>query len=306
MRILIADDDITSRTVLARVLSKEGHEVEAVVNGAEAWRVLRTPGAPELVILDWMMPEMDGLEVLHRVRAIETEKPPYILMVTGRWEKADVIAGLDAGANDYLAKPFNLGELRARIAVGGRMVEMQAALVKSREALAHHASHDPLTGLLNRRAVLDRLNQELSRVSRNGESLAVGMCDIDHFKVVNDTHGHLVGDDVLCGFAGVLTSNLRRYDHAGRIGGEEFLVIAPFKSRAEAALVFNRLSACVAGAKIPTRSGMLSITVSIGAGCALAGSTEDLILGAADAALYRAKREGRNRVVLDENITCPS
>jgi DNA-binding response OmpR family regulator len=140
MRILIADDDLTSRTVLAAVLRREGHEVVVAVNGLEAWQALQQPGAPELVILDWIMPGMDGPEVTRRVRLLGNERPPYILMLTSRNRKSDIIAGLDAGANDYLIKPFDLGELRARFAVGRRMVEMQTALFESREAFAHLAT----------------------------------------------------------------------------------------------------------------------------------------------------------------------
>jgi sigma-B regulation protein RsbU (phosphoserine phosphatase) len=128
MKILIAEDDFTSRTVLTEVLKKQGHEVTATVNGTEAWQALQQPDAPKLAILDWMMPEMDGLEVVRRVRALQTDRPPYIIMLTTKGEKADIIAGLEAGANDYLAKPFDPGELRARIEVGRRMVEIQAAL----------------------------------------------------------------------------------------------------------------------------------------------------------------------------------
>jgi len=135
MRILIAEDDFTSRTVLAGVLRKSGHEVLETVNGAAAWDALRQPGAPALAILDWMMPEMDGQEVVRRVRALQTDRPPYIIMLTTKDEKADIIAGLEAGANDYLAKPFDPGELRARVEVGRRMVEMQDALASKVEAL---------------------------------------------------------------------------------------------------------------------------------------------------------------------------
>ena len=299
MRILIAEDDSTSRTILAGVLKKEGHRVEATVNGAEAWQALQQPGAPGLVILDWMMPEMDGPEVVRRVRALETDRPPYILMLTSRGDKADIIAGLEAGANDYLAKPFDPGELRARVGVGRRMVEMRAALVDSRKTLAHQAAHDPLTGMLNRRAILDRLHQELSRASRNADAWAVGMCDIDHFKQVNDTYGHQTGDDVLTGLARILSESLRPYDSVGRMGGEEFLVIAPMKKSTDSVSVFGRLCAHVAESKMTTRSGELSLTVSIGVACGTAGSTTDGILAAADAAMYRAKDEGRNRVVYD-------
>ena len=135
MRILIAEDDFTSRAALAGVLKKEGHEVMVTVNGTEAWQALRQPDTPMLAILDWMMPEMDGLEVVRKVRALQSPQSPYIIMLTTRGEKADIIAGLEAGANDYLSKPFDSGELRARVDVGQRMVEMQTALAAKVEEL---------------------------------------------------------------------------------------------------------------------------------------------------------------------------
>ena len=135
MRILIAEDDFTSRRLLAAVLGKSGHDVVETADGAAAWEALRQPGAPPLAILDWMMPEMDGLEVLRRVRALQSPQPPYVIMLTAKSEKADIIAGLAAGANDYLAKPFDSGELRARVDVGSRLIEMQAALSAKVEEL---------------------------------------------------------------------------------------------------------------------------------------------------------------------------
>jgi len=135
MRILIAEDDVTSRTVLVAMLRKSGHDVVETVNGAAAWDALQQPGAPALGVLDWMMPEMDGPEVVRRLRALQTDRPPYIIMLTARGEKADIVAGLDAGANDYLAKPFDPGELRARVEVGRRMVEMQDTLAAKVEEL---------------------------------------------------------------------------------------------------------------------------------------------------------------------------
>ncbi|MCX5829217.1 MAG: response regulator transcription factor [Deltaproteobacteria bacterium] len=129
MKILIAEDDLTSRTVLTAVLKKQGHDVAATVNGAEAWQAMQQPDAPRMAILDWMMPEMDGPEIVRRVRALQTDRPPYIIMLTAKGEKADIIAGLDVGADDYLAKPYDPGELRARIRVGQRILELQAAMV---------------------------------------------------------------------------------------------------------------------------------------------------------------------------------
>ena len=296
MRILIAEDDFTSRAVLAGVLKKSGHEVVETVNGTEAWQALQQSDAPRLVILDWMMPMMDGVEVICLVRARQTDRPPYIILLTSRDKKSDIIAGLDAGANDYLAKPFDPGELRARVEVGRRMVEMQDALVESREKLAYQAHHDPLTGLLNRRAILDRLHEELARARRYGDILAIGMIDIDRFKSVNDTHGHQTGDDVLCGFVQILRTSFREYDTVGRLGGEEFLVIAPMKPEIDCLSVFSRALRKVAESKITTRSGFLSVTMSIGVATATFENSVDKILAAADSALYQAKNEGRNRI----------
>ena len=135
MKILIAEDDLTSRTVLTAVLTKLGHEVEATVNGVEAWQAMQQLDAPRLAILDWMMPEMDGLEVVRRVRTLQNDRQPYIIMLTAKGEKADIIAGLEAGANDYVAKPFDPGELLARVEVGRHMVEMQDTLAGKIEEL---------------------------------------------------------------------------------------------------------------------------------------------------------------------------
>ena len=301
MRLLIAEDDATSRVVLSGVLRKNGFEVIETVNGAEAWDVLQQAEAPSLVILDWMMPEMDGLEVTRRVRTLQTDRPPYIIMLTTKNDKADIITALDAGANDYLIKPFDPGELRARVEVGRRMVVLQDDLARSREIMAHQATHDLLTGMLNRRGVLERLNEELARASRGCYLLAVGLCDIDHFKAFNDTYGHQTGDEVLCGLAKILDESSRPFDAVGRMGGEEFLVVVPIETGMNYLAAFERLRAKVAESKVPTRSGPLSITVSIGVACATGESSVDRMLELADKSLYQAKNEGRNRVAQHES-----
>lgn len=298
MRILISEDSQTCRMILTRTLKADGHEVLETVDGQEAWDELQKPGAPQLVILDWVMPKMDGLELLARIRARPSQRPPYIIMLTGKGGTKDIIAGLDAGANDYLAKPWDPRELRARVEVGHRMIELQDALIESREKLAYQATHDPLTGISNRRAILDRLEEEFGCAGRR-DFLAVGMCDVDHFKVVNDTYGHQTGDELLCGLTKILKESINESDLIGRIGGEEFLIIASAKTRADVIAMFERCCRQVAKAKIPTMSGMLPITVSIGvAHCADKDSVTEL-LAAADAALYTAKHQGRNRVSCD-------
>lgn len=264
-------------------------------NGAQAWEALQQPGAPKLVLLDWNMPEMDGVEVVRRVRTLVTSEPPYIIILTSDGAKASIVAGLETGANDYVVKPYDTHELLARIRVGQRMVELQAKLLEARNALAHEAMHDPLTGAANRRAIMETLAREISRTTRQNAGLSIGICDIDHFKKVNDAHGHLVGDEVLCGVVRLLEGSLREYDRVGRWGGEEFLVVAPGNTE-DAGRLYERLRAALAGNPIPTQAGELSMTVSIGAATWRADESVEELLGAADTALYQAKDRGRNRV----------
>ena len=216
-------------------------------------------------------------------------------MLTAKGEKDDIVAGLEKGADDYLAKPYDPDELRARVGVGRRMVEMQAKLAEARDALAHEATHDPLTGILNRRAILDRLAQELSRAARSGKMVGVGLCDLDCFKEINDRYGHQVGDDVLCGFTRIIEANLRQCDLIGRYGGEEFLVITPEVGEP-----------APEGLRTITRNGSRKRYIYKSGrhihhhehwGFSGTGAdTVDGLLSRADAALYQAKKEGRNCV----------
>ena len=296
MRILISEDDFTSRAMLTAVLRKWSYDPVSTENGAQAWEALQQPGAPKLVLLDWNMPEMDGVEVVRRVRTLVTSEPPYIIILTSDGAKASIVAGLEAGANDYVVKPYDTNELLARIAVGQRMLELQAKLLVARNALAFEAMHDPLTGAANRRAIMETLSSELARTRRQNTGLSIGICDIDHFKKVNDAHGHLVGDEVLCGVVHLLEGSLREYDRVGRWGGEEFLVVAPGSQEDETGKLYERLRAALAGNPIPTQAGKLSVTVSIGAATWQGNESVEELLGAADTALYRAKNSGRNRV----------
>lgn len=293
MKILVAEDDLTSRRILSSVLGKIGHETVETSDGLSALAVLESPDCPRLAVLDWMMPGMDGPEVIRRVREKGNDRPPYIIMLTTRGSKEDIIAGLGAGANDYLAKPFDTGELQARVEVGRRMVELQDALVESREALAYQAAHDSLTGLLNRRAILDRL-AAWTMEARDGH-VAVGLLDIDHFKRVNDTLGHQAGDEVLRRIASVM-KEFCGADGAGRMGGEEFLALRRPGGNGDPFNFFDSLRERIAKTSIKTETGTVSVTASIGVALAAAGTAEGRILTAADDALYRAKNLGRNRV----------
>lgn len=296
MKLLIAEDDFTSRSILTAVLTKCGFEAVVVEDGAAAWDVLQRADAPRLMLLDWNMPGMDGVEICRRLRDNNVPDPPYVILLTARGNKSDIVAGLEAGANDYVAKPYDNEELLARIRVGQRMLEMQSNLMEARDTLAHQATHDFLTGVFNRRAILDRLGQEIARAKRENGSLSVGMFDIDHFKNINDAHGHQAGDEALVAFARRIQGGLREYDCVGRYGGEEFLVIAPGSIGLESESLYERLRARIAGAEITTNAGAISLTVSIGVAPGTGQSTVDALLAAADAALYQAKAEGRNRV----------
>ncbi len=302
MNILLAEDDFTSRSMLAAILKKWGYDPVVCEDGNAAWDLLQQPDAPRLILLDWNMPGLEGLEVCRRLRKIETSNPGYVILLTGRDAKSDIVQGLDAGANDYIAKPYDNAELLARIRVGQRMLELQSSLLETQAALAHQATHDALTGIFNRRAILDQLTRELARAQRQGSRLSVGMCDIDHFKEVNDRHGHQTGDAVLVAFAGSLQANLREYDYVGRYGGEEFLIIATGANGQGDDGLYERLRQQVAALEVKTKSGNISVTVSIGTAVRSGQSTVDALLAAADAALYQAKAAGRNRVVRSQEV----
>jgi len=295
MKILIAEDDSTSRLLLKRVLTGWGYEVTATADGEEALRELLADDAPRLAILDWMMPGIDGVDVCRRVRARETRQPPYIILLTALDEKGDVVTGLEAGADDYVGKPYDPDELRARVAVGRRLVEINERLLEAQEALEVLARTDALTGLLNRRAIIGELETEMARGHREGGRLSVGMLDIDHFKDVNDTYGHAAGDAVLREVVTRMASVLRPYDRLGRFGGEEFLVILPQSDEAALGIVLERMRADVAAGPIVIGDVGVAVTVSLG-GAVHEGETTDGLIARADAALYAAKHAGRNRV----------
>lgn len=300
MKILIADDDRVSRQKLAGMLKKWGYEILACQDGEEAWQAMQKDDAPSLLILDWMMPGLDGLEVCRKVRSLNREPYVYMLLLTSRNEKDDIVRGMEAGADDYITKPYYPHELEVRLRAGRRIVDLNMELLETRNALHLQATHDSLTGLLNRGAVLEELTKEIQRSKRQQENFCAAIMDIDHFKQVNDTYGHLVGDQVLRGAANRLLSILRPYDILGRYGGEEFLVIMAGCECDNIEGRYERLRAALAEKPIETTRGDIQITASFGVGIVKASAvTEtDALIAAADSALYDAKREGRNRVAI--------
>ncbi len=295
---------MTSRMILKANLKKWGLEVQAVADGHEAMEALSGADPPHLVILDWLMPGMDGLEICKKVREAEETKGEdfytYIILLTGCSEAEDVVEGMTAGADDYVTKPYNMQELNVRLKAGRRIVELQQALLEAKNKLRELSMHDALTGIFNRRAVLERLHAEMSRAEREGNPLSIAMLDIDFFKKVNDTHGHNAGDEVLKEFVRRVLASVRPYDVLGRYGGEEFLLILVKTSLDTAKLVFERVRETIAGEPFIFEGTSIEITVSIGGALRKDGEKVDVFIDRADKALYRAKEEGRNRVVLTQ------
>ena len=296
-RVLVVDDDPFSRRLLEQVLLSAGYAVETAENGQEALGKVRTH-RPDVVVTDWQMPVMDGMSLCRILKATEETRFTHVLMLSARGETESKVAGLETGADDYLVKPIEPVELKARVKVGVRLRKALLELAAKNEILEKLALTDVLTGLANRRAFQEALEAELARVDRHGRPASLLFVDLDLFKRVNDTHGHAVGNEVLEGFAQVLRQGCRRGDLAARIGGEEFGVLLPMTGRLPAALVAERIRRATEAYPLG-RSVPVPLTVSIGV-----ASTEDRpgpsgaaeLLQRADAALYRAKGEGRNRV----------
>ena len=209
MKILIADDSIVSRHLLEATLRKWGYDVVVACDGTEALAALEQEHAPSLAILDWMMPGMTGLEVCREIRQRIKEPYIYILLLTSKSQKEDLIEGMEAGADDYITKPFDQHELQVRLRAGTRLVDLQAQLLSAREALREQATKDSLTRLWNRSSIIDILCRELSRADREQRPVSVLMVDLDHFKSINDNHGHFAGDAVLCETARLMQNAIR-------------------------------------------------------------------------------------------------
>jgi two-component system, cell cycle response regulator len=308
MRILIADDDALSRTLLERTLQRAGYEVTVVDNGRSAVEHLCCPDGPRLALLDWVMPELDGPAVCRQVRQKREQPYVHMLLLTAKESKQDVIEGLESGADDYLVKPFDVGELKARLRTGLRILQLEDRLVEAREDLRFKATHDPLTGLFNRGVIVDLLAREVARSQREGSCSVVLLGDVDHFKAINDTHGHVVGDAVLREIANRILGSVRSYDYVGRYGGEEFLVVlnncdvSLSQSRAE------QIRLSIASAPVQTPWDPIPVTMSLGV-----LATKDFgfrsveeIIHEVDVALYKAKAAGRNCVMLANPAMSPN
>jgi two-component system cell cycle response regulator len=289
-KILIAEDDAVSRHLLKSFLVKWDYDVTVVTNGTQALQILETDDTPRLAVLDWMMPGIEGIQICQKIRA-RPEKPYiYILLLTARIHKKDLLQGFASGADDYLTKPFDSQELRARLHVGERILNLE-------DELRFRATHDNLTRIYSRGVALDAIKREEARQVRDKSSFGVILIDLDHFKSINDTYGHICGDTVLKEAARRMTGCARPYDTVGRYGGEEFLIVVASADESITLALAERTRIAICSQPFATDSGDVHVTASFGVAASSfarpLGTKE--VLQLADEALYRAKRKGRDR-----------
>jgi two-component system, cell cycle response regulator len=307
--ILLAEDDPVTRMLMTRFLKKAGYEVDAVTNGSEALDMMTRRYYPMLVT-DWEMPHMDGVALCKAVRNMQLDGYVYALLLTARDSKEHIIAGLEAGADDYLIKPVHEAELIARLNAGRRILNLEHSLRVANQRNRVLSITDALTGAYNRRYLMEQLPRELERCRRYAYPLSVLMCDIDHFKQINDARGHAAGDDVLQQFAARAQKSIRtNSDWVSRYGGEEFLIVLPETPYEGAMAVAEKIRSLVADMPFPTRAGDASVTTSVGVASTGPSGPDitlkvDALIRTADECLYRSKQEGRDRTSGHEIGVC--
>jgi diguanylate cyclase (GGDEF)-like protein len=296
-KVLVADDSAIYRKLVEHTLSEKQYALLFAKSGREAINLF-SEHQPSLVITDWMMPGLSGIELCEHIRNHPRQTYTYLIILTGNTEKDKLVTGLAAGADDYLTKPFHSDELLARVGVGRRIVELHRQLEAKNVLLEELALTDPLTGLPNRRAIEDWATRQLSGAARYGFSFLVVLADMDRFKTINDTHGHDAGDTVLKKFSEILKNNSRRSDICGRVGGEEFLFVLTHTTQENAMVVIERIRADLEATKFDFDGGSLAVTASFGLAGFEGTQAPDFnrLVSQADAALYAAKRTGRNRI----------
>ena len=302
--VLLVEDNPVSRRFIEKILESGGYRVTPVQNGREAVEEINRAYYP-IIITDWVMPEMSGIDLCREVRERKTEGYVYIILLTAKVSKGDIVEGLESGADDYLSKPVHPAELKARIQTGVRILELEHSLRKANEEVRKLSITDPLTGCYNRGYLNERLPQEIHRAVRYARPLSIAMCDLDHFKRINDTYGHGTGDAVLKYTVDLIRASIRkRADWIARFGGEEFVMVLPETGLSGAGVLVERIRSRLASTDINACGNTLRVTASFGVigfdGASLKKSaappSTEAIMNRADRLLYRSKREGRNRV----------
>lgn len=297
MKILIVEDEPIFRRMVRKNLLEVGYDVVEAEDGQTAWDLFQRESF-QFVITDWMMPKMNGPQLVQNIRMSGQGNYTYIIMLTAMDDKDNVIFGIESGADEYLTKPFNSRELKARVASGMRILKLEEQLLQAHEQMESLAMHDGLTGLLNRRAIEDYAEAEFNLAGRKECAMSIILLDIDHFKNINDRFGHKVGDHALQQVAKVLREDLRKYDRVGRWGGEEFMLILPDTQLKDAAMVAERVRFKTAETQISLENDeTFSVHISLGVACTT-NQFQSLakFIDAADQALYQAKQSGRDQV----------
>jgi two-component system, cell cycle response regulator len=291
MKILIAEDDNMQRKFLTALLNKADHEVIPAISGKQAWETMQDEQI-RMLITDWMMPDMNGLDLIQNIRAADWPSYTYILLLTSKDSKTNTVEGLQAGADDYLTKPFDRNELMARVGIGERILNLEARL-------AHMATHDTLTGLLNRRALYDIAQARLESLLEDQDEISFIMLDVDYFKNINDNFGHMIGDRALCQIADTINRISQDSGFVGRWGGEEFLIALPGMNLEQTVQMAKHLCVDIADTPLLMPDGkQCKITISLGVSSTSAEDPPyklDTLIDLADQAMYRAKTGGRNR-----------
>ena len=309
MKVLVAEDEKISRMVLAKALANHGYKVLQAHDGQEAWDIFQKEKEDiYIAILDWQMPKMDGIELCQRIKDASLSHYVYVIFLTGKKDIDSIVEGLETGADDYLPKPFDRRELLSRLKVGLRLIEFEKALREANEKLHTLAITDGLTGISNRRAILESLRSEISHAVRENSPFCLIMLDIDHFKKINDTYGHSAGDKVLVEIVNRMKSALRPYDVIGRYGGEEFVVgISKTDSKINR-VIAERLRTCICERPFQIEDRKIDVSISLGVVNFMPSRDDDIndlleaMIKAADIALYKAKEAGRNRVAYDSIV----
>ncbi|MDD2898390.1 MAG: diguanylate cyclase [Desulfuromonadaceae bacterium] len=303
MKILIAEDDFISRKMLEKIFSGHGYEIISASDGDEAWRILEEPEHPHLLILDWMMPGLTGVQIVQRLRKRPNGHSYYTIILTALDTPTDISFALDGGADEFVPKPYHADVLRSRANVGRRIVSLHESLSEKMRLLeeanitiSRQAATDELTNLYNRRFFNENIMKSVSAAKRYQFPLSLIMADIDKFKVVNDTHGHSAGDQVLKVFANILRNTARTEDISARWGGEEFIILLTHTSCEGAAVMAERVRRLMESECFRITS--IAVTVSLGVVERQNDEDAEALIKRADKALYCAKDEGRNRVVL--------